>query len=1120
MFLSTVAGFLTRPSVFAATLVLGACLVVSPARAANEPLMPTGIGGGTPDDGVQPFDPNPAVPGSPTRTFLTYRQDADGHTIPKKTIRITNNTNGTVYPIMRDPNTNVLQKDPTTGLYDPYDPPNKEYRGFIGYVENGKYYFGLKKGQSILVDIPLVFWNGARVGIGTEGEYVWRTANPNPLRTRATAHRSITMSADSADSTASGSITNGVVMWYRNDALEGPNDDVLDQLAEFTIRDHDYLATISPKTGDEIPDTQIVTLINYDISNVDTLFLPLALAANDVWVFPNVTDPAKASNPNRPNQTGGYTNGSKPEAVGWTGAVNDQAFLHTHIKSFTAGNNALLGTYFGATKPGWPRYNIPNPNNDPDPPIKIPSGANVFAESPLLNKPGSYGNSDWRNDKFMLSSGGTEPVRATGNWSGVPPADQPGSVTLHLLPPASSQDAKDILDFIHPGYLVTGNPNAGETDPIKSGGTTVVSIDRTTGVVTLKDALVNTSDKASYSFTRPVHDYAAEAMIRLWYSWEKYYRDNFAQQHPSTPSSPFDIQHVSIGALSATMSFQEPHPELAEGMAVTGPGLDGNTMTEVGHVEGPAIILEIAPDKKSVIVSQVPATGSTDATFTFSLPPQPRYAPVSEGMPGYPLFGDNGTSNFAFGAEPAWRDPYKFSQTVYLVMASMNQVGITNSDTVCKFMQNIIGGNMGFIFTQAAKDSDDGKMLQAKIRDKIKSALRGVSDFTEFGEVDETTNTRRWYPNPAEDQGGKGFNVFNLDPFVWFVHVQLGFTGYGFSLDDDTAQVGAGGASHLQLSVTGTNGLQNKVPWAITAPWGPVVNIQLPYSGPADETHGDTQYYAISNISTGAIKVTTPAAHGLANGDTIRIDQVLPPESNANGKFKVGNVTKFTFDLFDEATGTIPVQSNGAATGGRWTFPLLHPYVDTVLPTLPGNDLSTVFYRVLGDDALKTFQGVPVSVNGVSQNPITKKKFRVWQLGQASTGRLIFDANLTDAGGGPLSAGTYTFTFGATSTPSPTPTPAPGPRPNPGVISQAQKDIRTLKRNIMRTRNSQPGPARKQALTELRFSRRVANTVIADSTNPMLDNLLDRVMKATKIKNDKKRGKLFRRLRKQFQRLR
>ena len=106
---------------------------------------------------MQPFDPNPAAPDSLTRRFLTYGVDSDGTTVPQKTLRITNNTGQTVYPIMRDPNSNTIKGSKTIGLYDPYDPANKEYRGYIGYEQGGQYYFGLKKGESILVSVPLGF---------------------------------------------------------------------------------------------------------------------------------------------------------------------------------------------------------------------------------------------------------------------------------------------------------------------------------------------------------------------------------------------------------------------------------------------------------------------------------------------------------------------------------------------------------------------------------------------------------------------------------------------------------------------------------------------------------------------------------------------------------------------------------------------------------------------------------------------------------------------------------------------------------------------------------------------------------------------------------------------------
>src|SRR5262245_48077487 len=348
---------------FSVTAVLTAACFLSPSTgAAPDPLMPKGAGG------VWPFDPNRAAPDSLTRRFMTYGVDPDGNRIPLKTLRITNNTAQTVYPIMRDPNSNILASNKMVGLYDPYDPVNREYRGYIGYEDGGKYYFGLKRGQSILVSVPLVFWNGARIGIGIDGKYLAPTGLPNPLRYRTNSQRSITKAETSGNT-----IPNGVVMWYRAEIAEAPNVDTEDQLAEWTIRDHGYLVNpqITAKTNREIPDNQLVTLINYDVSNVDNLYLPLAMAANDVWVVPQ-----KSGEPPEPNRRG-WKRGSDPDVYGWTGAINTIGFLQTRIRAFTADNNQLLGKYFKNGK-GWPFYNIPNPTNDPNAPLKIPSGANVF----------------------------------------------------------------------------------------------------------------------------------------------------------------------------------------------------------------------------------------------------------------------------------------------------------------------------------------------------------------------------------------------------------------------------------------------------------------------------------------------------------------------------------------------------------------------------------------------------------------------------------------------------------------------------------------------------------------------------------------------------------------------
>lgn len=1011
----------TKASLFLAVFT-AVSLFTSLARAADPAVrMPTGIGGGMPDDLKQPFDQNPTDPNSLTRRFLkAFGKDPDENTVPLKTLRITNNTANTIYPIMRDPNSNKLASDPAVGQYDPYDPPDKEYRGYIGYEEGGVYYFGLKPGASILVSIPLVFWNAARISIGTDRRYLTPTGKPNPLQYDQFAYRSITKAE-----TSNNTIPNGVVMWYRaltppdpknpENTAEAPRDDSEDQLAEWTIRDHGYLSNpqITAKTKGEIPDNQLVTLINYDVSNVDNLYLPLAMEALDAWVLPQ----GSGTGPT-PNRTG-WSPGMVPDVYGWTGAINTIKFLQDHIAEFTKKeDNQFLGEYFGEKKRGWPFYNIPNPENNPNPPRKIPSGANIFAQSPLKNVPSSYGDGvNWQNDKYILSSGGTDAISVTIGWAGGTP-DQAGSTTLHLNKFADNEKPKiaflaaNFKDYV---FTVEGRPPLdANQQPLRSNpiqnGTVVLDVDEAAGTVTLSKPLIASSESVAFKFDRTVDDYASKALIRLWFSWAQYYLKNT----PATLAGPKQIPG-SIKAMTATLKFAEPHPELVKGMAVTSPVLD-DVMTEVDKHEGNAVILEIASDQKSVILSQVVGKDDT-GPFTVHPLPSPanlkealKWTPVA-GDPGYPLIGDK----FNFAGDPTPpnpmknpRDPYEFSQQVYLIMASMNQIGKTNNDSVFKFMQDVIGGNMGFIFTNEAKKWDETDMVTGMIRDMIKSVLRGVSDFTKYqDDVDAQGNHTNWYPNPADHRGGQRFNVFNLDPFVWFVHVQLGFSGYGFSLDDDTADVGAGGASNLQLTVTGTGGLPNTNQWAVQAPFGPIKNVSLQYSGAASPTNGDTQYFKITGVShTTPMTVTTDAPNKLSNGTTIIIDSVQG-EPAANNTFQARNVTKFTFDLYDYATGTVPVAPTGAYAGnGRWGYYPFRPYVKT------GADLTKVYHRVLGDDASGVFQGVFVSVNSVDRNPNKPmERFRVWQRGRTDEGRLIFNTDLTDAKGNALGPGTYSFTF-------------------------------------------------------------------------------------------------------------
>ena len=85
-----------------------------------------------------------------------------------------------------------------------------------------------------------------------------------------------------------------------------------------------------------------------------------------------------------------------------------------------------------------------------------------------------------------------------------------------------------------------------------------------------------------------------------------------------------------------------------------------------------------------------------------------------------------------------------------------------------------------------------------------------------------SSRTRRvGIPIRRSPRRNQSYNVFNLDPFVWFVHKQLLLSGYGFSFDDDTADVNANGAEQLYVAVGGPEGLPNTNEWKPSTPWGP-----------------------------------------------------------------------------------------------------------------------------------------------------------------------------------------------------------------------------------------------------------------------------------------------------------
>ena len=187
---------------------------------------------------------------------------------------------------------------------------------------------------------------------------------------------------------------------------------------------------------------------------------------------------------------------------------------------------------------------------------------------------------------------------------------------------------------------------------------------------------------------------------------------------------------------------------------------------------------------------------------------------------------DPGVTTFELSFTKDTTETEKFGQSVYQLMEAMNTIKLIphQGPDWLQILTNCIGGNIGFIKDigvsvnpQKGFDYTGYAGIANVIRTRIKSVLRGVSDFNNVPE-----NTGKWYPDPSLTGAKTGqlingqsaiYNVLNIDPFVWFVHKQLGLSGYGFSLDDDVADVGANGATKLSINVGGLGTLPQQAEW-------------------------------------------------------------------------------------------------------------------------------------------------------------------------------------------------------------------------------------------------------------------------------------------------------------------
>ena len=743
-----------------------------------------------------------------------------------------------------------------TSAFDPFDAVDQEYRGYIGYTDGTNNIAGLPPESSITITVPLAFWDSARINFSTDGTDQFATYNPaspagspfyyqdvntqaaffasidtsdnskldftpiynsfdpsngylpsttkwqspvatgvfqngqvykvtgsglppsgalvtinssNPdfvtlpqaFKPQTTGPQEYVFSIQSASSISptdkyiqgnfpmtgpAGQTTNGEVMWYH--ALYGqlPNNDAPFQLMEFSLRGSFYNPTANPTArfepliGSAFPGTDVDSA-DYDVSFVDSLNVPIAIEAEDVTVpVANVQEP-----------------------FGWVGSSQSISDMQQTIAQFTSANpsngtNAnYLGTYFGGN--GYPTYLSIDPGD-----LKIPGGQNLFLATPAAGATADVhyyksfpDNSTLTSTLYALSTGTSGPTQIVFGGD-VPNQEQnTDNLALTLSNDAQQYALNDlILQNIatsHATYDVTYNGGVflgHVVGPYKDSSGNIIGVQLDVPVPP------NAGDQV-YTFTQPQYDYAASRIAGLWYSWAKYY----VEKVTSIPAP--DLPGTFVGNI---VTLAKAQGGLVPGMAVTGGGVAPGT-----------VVLSVGSDNRTIELSAVPTGNPTSFTFA---------APSMASIVGYDSSPNGNTPpvDLSFAAGDPSKYALAFAQTVFTVMSAWSvSVAPGTANAWSPLMVNIIGGNLNNLYLP------NGNLDVVNALTVLsKSALRGVPDYTS----PLYSNQALWYPDPALPAGGQTFNVFNLDPYVWFVHRKLGLTAYAFSLDDDIGNVQGG----------------------------------------------------------------------------------------------------------------------------------------------------------------------------------------------------------------------------------------------------------------------------------------------------------------------------------------
>ncbi len=271
-----------------------------------------------------------------------------------KTITIHNNTDKPIFPIIEDANTGQNPYN-NNAYYDPNDTPGQEYRLYPGYQKkvNGSevYFLGVPAHTSIKVTLPMVFWDAGTIQVvydtpETRQRFL-AAFNPGG---NALGRPFLYNSADAKEAVLSAKLkgdgqflegAKGMELLYTTTDPQsiGIIADAPSQLLEFTIRDR-----LMPSA----PGENFTNSVDYDISYINNLYLPVAMEAD----LPN---------------------------IGYVGTLDDLTKFDKDVKAFADGK--ILNGYFGGQ--GWPYYRTSDPAApiDKSALIKLVGAQNIFGDN-------------------------------------------------------------------------------------------------------------------------------------------------------------------------------------------------------------------------------------------------------------------------------------------------------------------------------------------------------------------------------------------------------------------------------------------------------------------------------------------------------------------------------------------------------------------------------------------------------------------------------------------------------------------------------------------------------------------------------------------------------------------